>query len=134
MLGKVDHIGIVVPDINAAIKFYEEKYGVKSNPVVKTPTLNVAFLQLENTKIELLQPLDKNADNSQANYLRANPQGGIHHMAYEVANLKETLSELKKKGCLPMSDISEVKVLNEIVCYLKAETTLNVLTELVQYV
>ena len=134
MFSKIDHVGFVVPDIHKAIQFYEEKYGIKAGPIIKTATLYISFVQFDNSKIEILEPLNKDGDYMQANWLRDHPEGGLHHIAYETQNLEQCLSELQEKGCKPQMQIKHVAEIHEKICFLQQDNTLNVLTELVQYV
>ena len=135
MLKRIDHIGVVVPDLEKARKFYEEKYGVTPGPVIEvSPVLKVSFEQFENCKVELLQPTDINADSMQANWLREHPEGGLHHMAFETDNIEKTISDLDAKDCKAQMAIRPSPKLNEKICFLKQEDSLNVLTEMVNYV
>ena len=133
MFKRIDHIGFIVPDIHAAIKFYEEKYGIKPGPIQTTQTLYASFVQFDNCKIEILEPLDKNGDYMQANWLREHPEGGLHHIAYETDNLEGAIADLDKKDCKAQMAIKPVPTFNEKICFLNQADTLNVLTELVHY-
>ncbi|MDZ4741160.1 MAG: methylmalonyl-CoA epimerase [Alphaproteobacteria bacterium] len=89
MLGRLNHVAIAVPDIGAAANVYRGTFvmGAKVSKAVAQPDHGVTtvFVELENTKIELLEPLgDKSPI---ANFLKKNPSGGIHHVCYEVEDI-----------------------------------------------
>src|SRR6185295_11510135 len=89
MLGRLNHVAIAVPDIKAAAEIYRSTFamGAKVSAPVPQPDHGVTtvFVDLGNTKIELLEPL---GDNSPiAKFLVKNPSGGIHHVCYEVEDI-----------------------------------------------
>lgn len=98
MIGKLNHVAIVVPDLAAASRVYKDTLGAKVSAPVDLPEHGVTtvFVELPNTKIELLHPLG--ADSPVAKFLRDNPSGGMHHVCYEVADILAARDRLKAAG------------------------------------
>jgi methylmalonyl-CoA/ethylmalonyl-CoA epimerase len=87
MLGRLNHVAIVVPDLRAGIAVYRDLLGAAVSEPRAQPDhgVTVVFVELPNTKVELLEPL---GDNSPVRgFLERNPAGGIHHLCYEVADI-----------------------------------------------
>jgi len=104
MIGRLNHVAIAVGDIAKAAQVYREALGADVSAVVPQPDhgVNTVFITLPNTKIELLEPL---GDNSPiAKFLERNPDGGIHHICYEVADIRAARDALKKKGARVLGD------------------------------
>ncbi|MBV9287504.1 MAG: methylmalonyl-CoA epimerase [Hyphomicrobiales bacterium] len=104
MIGKLNHVAIAVPDLEKAAETYRETLGAK----VSTPTpqadhgVTVVFVELPNTKIELLEPL---GDQSPiAKFLERNPDGGMHHLCYEVEDIRRARERLRKQGARVLGD------------------------------
>jgi len=98
MIGRLNHVAIAVPDLKAAIRVYRNKLGAKVSDELDQPEHGVTtvFIELPNTKIELLGLL---GDNSPiAGFLERNPNGGIHHLCYEVPDIKEARDRLITQG------------------------------------
>ena len=98
MLGRLNHVAIAVPDLAAGTKIYRDMLGARVSPPQAEPAhgVTVVFVELANTKIELLEPL---GDASPiAAFLEKNPSGGIHHVCYEVADILAARDHLKAKG------------------------------------
>ena len=98
MIKGLNHIAIAVPDLAVAAKRYRDQLGaVVSEPVAQPAHgVSVVFIELENAKIELLEPL---GDNSPiAKFLARNPEGGIHHICLEVDNIAAASEKLKNEG------------------------------------
>ena len=98
MIGKLNHVAIAVPDLSAAAEQYQITLGAKvGNPVdEKDHGVTVVFIELPNTKIELLHPLGSNSPIQ--GFLDKNPNGGIHHICYEVADIKQARDQLLSFG------------------------------------
>ena len=98
MLKKLNHIAIVVPDIKKAKKIYENKL----NAVVSDPKsfpehgVTVVFVELDNTKIELMEPYGKNSPVQK--FLDKNPNGGMHHICIEVSDITKAVDNLNKNN------------------------------------
>ena len=98
MIGRLNHVAIAVPDLEAAAAQYRDTLGARVNPPQDEPDhgVTVVFIELPNTKIELLHPL---GDNSPiAAFLAKNPAGGIHHICYEVDDILAARDRLTESG------------------------------------
>ncbi|QIE54553.1 methylmalonyl-CoA epimerase [Pikeienuella piscinae] len=98
MIGRLNHVAIAVPDLDAAVALYADALGAKVNAPQDEPDhgVTVVFIELPNTKIELLHPLGKNSPI--AGFLAKNPAGGIHHICYEVQDIVAARDRLKAAG------------------------------------
>ena len=106
MLGRLNHVAIAVPDIKAAAEIYRTTFamGAKVSKAVPQPDHGVTtvFVELANTKIELLEPLgDKSPI---ANFLKKNPSGGIHHVCYEVDDIHAARDRMIAEGATITGD------------------------------
>ncbi len=98
MLGRLNHVAIAVPDLEVAAKNYRDTLGATVSAPRQIPEhgVTIVFVELENTKIELLQPF---GDNSPIQgFLNKNASGGIHHLCYEVDDLIEARDRLTTSG------------------------------------
>ena len=98
MIGRLNHVAIAVPDLEAGAALYRDTLGAKVNAPQDEPDhgVTVVFIELPNTKIELLHPL---GDNSPiAAFLEKNPSGGIHHICYEVEDILAARDKLQATG------------------------------------
>ena len=98
MIGRLNHVAIAVPDLKAATKTYKDILGALVSEPFPEPDhgVTIVFVELQNTKIELLQPL---GDNSPiAAFLDRNPNGGIHHVCYEVDDIIQAGNKMKMEG------------------------------------
>lgn len=98
MIGKFNHVAIAVPDLEAAVKTYRDTLGAKVSEPQDEPDhgVTVVFIELPNTKVELLHPLgDKSPIQA---FLDKNPSGGIHHVCYEVEDIYAARDRLKSEG------------------------------------
>jgi len=98
MLGRVNHVAIAVPDLEAATASYRDTLGATVSAPQSLPEhgVTVVFVELPNTKIELLEPLG--ADSPIAAFLAKNPSGGMHHICYEVDDIVVARDRLTEKG------------------------------------
>jgi methylmalonyl-CoA/ethylmalonyl-CoA epimerase len=98
MLGRLNHVAIAVKDLVAASAVYRETLGAKLSAAQALPEhgVTVVFVELPNTKIELLEPLG--ADSPIAKFLEKNADGGVHHICYEVADIIIARDALKERG------------------------------------
>ncbi|MEZ5676113.1 MAG: methylmalonyl-CoA epimerase [Thalassovita sp.] len=98
MIGRLNHVAIAVPDLEAASEQYRTALGAKVNAPQDEPYhgVTVVFIELPNTKIELLYPLGENSPI--AGFLEKNPAGGIHHVCYEVDDIIAARDHLKASG------------------------------------
>lgn len=98
MIGRLNHVAIAVPDLQAATATYRDTLGAKVSAPQDEPDhgVTVVFVDLPNTKIELLHPL---GDNSPIQgFLDKNAAGGIHHVCYEVDDIIAARDKLKADG------------------------------------
>lgn len=104
MIGRLNHVAIAVPDMEAACATYRNLLGATLSDAVPQPDHGVTtvFIELPNTKIELLEPLG--ADSPIAKFLERNPNGGIHHICYEVADIHAAARLLIEKGARVLGD------------------------------
>ena len=104
MIGRLNHVAIAVPDLAAASAVYRDVLGASvSDPVeVAEHGVTVVFVELPNTKIELLQPLGE--DSPIAAFLARNPAGGMHHICYEVDDILAARDRLKAEGLRVLGD------------------------------
>ncbi|MDH3714700.1 MAG: methylmalonyl-CoA epimerase [Gammaproteobacteria bacterium] len=104
MIGKLNHVAIVVPDLTAASDLYKRVLGATVSRPVELPEHGVTtvFVELPNSKIELLHPLG--AESPIMKFLQNNPAGGIHHLCYEVADIKTAAEQLHKHGMRILGD------------------------------
>ena len=98
MIGRLNHVAIAVPDLEAAAAQYRNTLGAKVGPRQDEPDhgVTVIFVELPNTKIEFLYPLGENSPI--AGFLEKNPAGGIHHVCYEVTDILAARDKLKADG------------------------------------
>ncbi len=98
MIGKLNHVAIAVPDMQAAVNVYKNTLGAEVSAEVEQPDHGVTtvFVMLPNTKIELLHPLGENSPI--ANFLERNPGGGVHHLCYEVDDIMAARDKLVAEG------------------------------------
>ena len=98
MIGRLKHVAIAVPDLAAAARIYRDTLGARVSAPLPVPEQGVTtvFVELENTKIELLHPLGPSSPI--ANFLKNNPAGGIHHVCYEVDDILGARDRLKASG------------------------------------
>ncbi|MGB7973822.1 MAG: methylmalonyl-CoA epimerase [Roseiarcus sp.] len=104
MIGKLNHVAIAVPDLEKAARIYRETLGARVSEPKLEPDHGVAvvFVELPNTKIELLHPLGTNSPI--AKFLDRNPDGGMHHLCFEVEDIIATRDQLKAAGGRVLGD------------------------------
>lgn len=104
MIGRLNHVAIAVPDLEAGVAVYRDVLGAKVSPPETLPEhgVTVVFVELPNTKIELLEPLDENSPI--ASFLAKSPSGGIHHVCYEVEDIIAARDQMKAQGARVLGD------------------------------
>ena len=109
MIGKLNHIAIATPNLKEAAKTYQDLLGMEvGQPLPQIEHgVSVIFIELPNTKIELLEPLGEKSPI--LNFLSKNPKGGIHHICYEVTNILKARDRLVEKGATILGS-SEPKI------------------------
>ena len=104
MIGKLNHVAIAVPDLDAAVRRYRDTLGAEVGPPQDEPDhgVTVVFVDLPNTMVELLHPLGKNSPI--AAFLEKNPSGGMHHLCYEVEDIAASRDRLVADGARVLGD------------------------------
>lgn len=104
MIGRLNHIAIAVPDLAAASAIYRDTLGAAVSQPLDQPDhgVTVVFVELPNTKIELLHPLGEQSPI--AAFLERNPAGGIHHVCYEVDDIRAARDRLNGEGARVLGD------------------------------
>jgi methylmalonyl-CoA/ethylmalonyl-CoA epimerase len=104
MIGRLNHVAIAVPDLEAAAAVYRDTLGAKVGDPVDQPDhgVTVIFVELPNTKIELLLPLGEKSPI--ATFLERNAGGGVHHVCYEVEDIIAARDRLKDDGARVLGD------------------------------
>ena len=104
MIGRLNHVAIAVPDLEAAAAQYAGALGAQVGAPQDEPDhgVTVVFIELPNTKIELLHPLGE--DSPIRGFLDKNPSGGIHHICYEVDDIRAARDTLRGEGARVLGD------------------------------
>jgi methylmalonyl-CoA/ethylmalonyl-CoA epimerase len=104
MLGRVNHIAIAVPILEEATAIYRDVLGATVSAPQSLPDhgVTVVFVELPNTKIELLEPIDDTSPI--AAFLERNPSGGIHHICYETTDIDAAAERLRAAGARVLGD------------------------------
>ena len=104
MLGRLNHVAIAVADAEKAAKIYGTAFGAEISATVPLPEHGVitVFATLPNTKIEFIQPLGD--ESPIAKFVERNPDGGIHHICYEVPDILEARDKLIREGARVLGD------------------------------
>lgn len=104
MLGRLNHIAIAVPDLAAATAIYRDMLAARVSQPQALPEhgVTVVFVELDNTKVELLEPLGESSPI--AAFLEKNPSGGMHHLCYEVADIEDAAQRLAGQGARVLGD------------------------------
>ena len=103
-IGRLNHIAIAVPDIEKASFIWTNALGANITSTQSLPEhgVKVVFIESPNTKVELLEPLTNQSPISK--FLEKNPNGGMHHICYEVPNLENAAKKLKSVGAKILGD------------------------------
>ncbi len=98
MIGRLNHVAIAVPDLEAASAVYRDTLGARVSEPEDVPDhgVTVVFVTLANTSIELVAPLGP--DSPLAGFLERHPAGGMHHVCYEVDDITAARDRLKERG------------------------------------
>jgi methylmalonyl-CoA/ethylmalonyl-CoA epimerase len=104
MIGRLNHVAIAVKDLAAATAVYRDALGAEVTSPLPQPEhgVTVVFITLPNTKIELLEPMG--ASSPIAKFLEKSPDGGIHHVCYEVDDILAARDKLKAQGARVLGD------------------------------
>ncbi|KAL1774445.1 methylmalonyl-CoA epimerase, mitochondrial [Sigmodon hispidus] len=131
-LGQLNHVAIAVPDLEQASSFYRDVLGAQVSEAVPLPEhgVSVVFVNLGNTKIELLHPLG--SDSPITGFLQKNKAGGMHHVCIEVDDINAAVMDLKKKKIRSLSDEAKIGAHGKPVLFLHPKDCGGVLIELEQ--
>ncbi|XP_060035257.1 methylmalonyl-CoA epimerase, mitochondrial [Erinaceus europaeus] len=131
-LGPLNHVAIAVPDLEKAKAFYKNVLGAQVSEAVPLPEhgVTVVFVNLGNTKMELLQPLGPNSPI--IGFLQKNKAGGIHHVCIEVDDINATMVDLKEKKIRTLSEKATIGAHGKPVIFLHPKDCSGVLVELEQ--
>ena len=131
MLGRIDHIGVAVEDLDAALHLYAEVLGmpVVHREAVEEQGVEAILLDVGENHVELLAPLGP--DTPVGKFL-AKKGPGLHHVAYQVADIESTLAALKAAGMRLIDETPRVGIRNSRVAFVHPASTGGVLTEIVQ--
>ena len=104
MIGKLNHVAIATPDVTAAAAIYRDALGARVSEPQALPDhgVTVVFVELPNTKIELLEPLGTNSPIQ--GFIDKNPTGGMHHVCYEVEDIIASRDALAASGAKVLGD------------------------------
>ena len=104
MIGRLNHVAIAVPDLDAAAGLYRDTLGAVVSAPVPLPDQGVTtvFVELPNSKIELIHPLGETSPITR--FLERNPKGGIHHVCYEVADIRAAIDAMQAAGMTVLGD------------------------------
>lgn len=128
---KIDHIALVVDDIDEALEFWHDALGLDLSHVEDVPSENsmVAFLPAKESEVELVKPTDEHS--GIARFLKKRGPG-LHHICFEVYDIEETMSHLKNKGVRFINQTPEIGTGGKKIAFIHPESTHGVLVELYQ--
>ena len=128
---KIEHIGIAVKDIEASNKVFVKIFGKESykSESVESESVITSFFQVGESKIELVAATDLSS--SIAKYLDKNREG-MHHIAFDVADIKAEMKRLQSEGIRTLNDKPKQGADNKLICFLHPKDTNGVLIELCQ--
>ncbi|XP_070618289.1 methylmalonyl-CoA epimerase, mitochondrial [Erythrolamprus reginae] len=131
-LGQLNHVAIAVPDLEKATALYRDVLQARVSEVLPLPDHGVytVFVELGNTKLELLHPLGEKSPI--AGFLQKNKAGGMHHICLEVDNIANAMEELKRKKIRLLSDKPQIGAHGKPVVFLHPKDCDGVLVELEQ--
>ena len=134
MLGRLNHVGVAVPSIEAAKATYRDLYGVAENAMTPTRELpaqgvRFAFVNFANSQIELIEPLGPNSPI--VKFLQRNPNGGQHHVCFEVADIHEARDAMVAKGASVLGE-PRIGAHGTLVLFIHPRNSNGVLIELME--
>ena len=132
MITKIDHIGVVVSDIEEALKVYQQALGLSLAKIQERPdqAVTIAFLPTGESEIELVQPVT--SDSGVAKFLQKRGEG-IHHLCLEVDDIEEALAKLREKGLQLIDEMPRTGPEGERFAFIHPKSTHGVLIELYEY-
>ena len=131
MFAQIDHVGVAVADLDAAIALHERTYGLTlaHREVVEEQGVEAALLDVGDGHVELLAPL---GEETPVGKFLAKRGPGLHHVAYRVEDINSTLGELNRSGVRMIDEVARRGIRDSMVAFLHPSATGGVLTELVQ--
>lgn len=131
MFSKIDHLGVAVNDLDAALALYEGSFGlqVHHREVIEDQGVEAVALQIGETTIELLRPI---RDDSPIARFLADKGPGVHHIAYSVGDIEGALSRLKEQGVRLVDETPRIGLAGSKIAFVHPKSTYGVLSELVQ--
>ena len=131
MLDRIDHVGVAVEDLDAALKLYEDALGMPMvhREVVEEQGVEAVLLDVGDGHVELLRPL---GDDTPVGKYLAKKGPGLHHVAYAVTDIRATLDQLTAAGIELIDKTPRIGIRNSQVAFLHPKSTGGVLTEIVQ--
>lgn len=131
-LGRLNHVAVAVPKLDAARKLYAEAFGTAVTPPERLPEhgVTVSFVKLPNTNIELLEVLGENSPI--ANFMAKNANGGIHHICIEVDDINKAMERVKAFKIRPLSETPKIGAHGKPVVFLHPKDCNGILVELEQ--
>jgi methylmalonyl-CoA/ethylmalonyl-CoA epimerase len=130
MLKKIHHVGVVVPNLEEALKFWRDLLGLHltKSATIQDQGVKAALLQAGQSEIELLEPI--NPDNGVGKFL-ARRGGGLHHLCFETTDVARELGDARAKG-IDLIDQKPRPGLAGMICFLHPKATRGVLVEYAQ--
>ena len=131
MFGRIDHIGVAVEDIDAALALYERDYAMTlvHRETVREQGVEAVLLDVGENHVELLRPL---ADDTPVGKFLARRGPGLHHVAYQVADIDAALEQLRARGVRLVDEAARPGIRGSLVAFLHPKSSGGVLTEIVQ--
>ena len=133
MIGRLNHVALVVPDLAAAVAIYRRQLGaiVSAPQALPEQGVTVVFVEVPNTKIELMEPLGEAS--TIRPFLDKNPSGGMHHLCFEVDNIIAARDKLKAEGARVLGDgTPKIGAHGKLVLFLHPKDFFGTLIELEQ--
>ena len=131
-IGPLNHVGVAVPDIEEAMETYRSLYGATdiTKPFdMPAQGVKVCFVNLPNSQIELIEPLDENSPIH--NFIRKNPRGGQHHVRFEVDDIHDALTEMNARGATVLCE-PRICAHGTIIIFVHPKNSNGVLVELME--
>ncbi|MBL8557517.1 MAG: methylmalonyl-CoA epimerase [Hyphomonadaceae bacterium] len=134
MIGRLNHVGVAVPSIEAAKATYRDLYGVGDADITETRDMpaqgvRVAFVNVPNSQIELIEPLGEASPIIK--FLEKNPQGGQHHVCFEVADIHVAKAEMVARGATVLGE-PRIGAHGTLVIFVHPKNSNGVLIELME--
>jgi methylmalonyl-CoA epimerase len=131
MFARIDHIGVAVEDLDAAIALHESTYGMElvHRETVTDQGVEAVLFDVGENHVELLRPL---AEDTPVGKFLAGRGPGLHHVAYQVADIEATLAALKESGARLIDETPRTGIRNSRVAFVHPKSSGGVLTEIVQ--